>query len=115
MNFEKNKVVVTGMGVLTPVAKGISEFSNALKKGISNFSDIQFEHQSSNYNYPIAKIQDFLFRESLKEMELNAEVLSKATRLRNISHSAAYGIYTALEAWFRNVKPRALLTWKHTH
>ena len=99
MNFEKNKVVVTGMGVLTPVAKGISEFSNALKKGISNFSDIQFEHQSSNYNYPIAKIQDFLFRESLKEMELNAEVLSKATRLRNISHSAAYGIYTALEAW----------------
>jgi malonyl-ACP decarboxylase len=92
-----NKVKVTGMGVITPIGIGLKSFSEALKKGESNFSKISFTEEA--FEFPIGKVNDFCFKEQITKIGLSSELEKKAKRLRNISESTAYGVFCALEAW----------------
>ncbi|WP_188112073.1 beta-ketoacyl synthase N-terminal-like domain-containing protein [Aquimarina sp. RZ0] len=94
-----NNIVVTGMGVITPIGIGLDSFSEALRKETANFSTISFEKNAALYKYPIAKIVDFDFRKQIEKINLDSDLINKAKKLRHISKSNAFGIYCALEAW----------------
>lgn len=99
MGLIKKQAEITGLGVISPIAIGVSEFTDALKHGKTNFSAITFEHSGALYKYPIGKVNEFLFKDELDLIKLDPQIIKRATRLRNISVSAQYGLYCALEAW----------------
>jgi malonyl-ACP decarboxylase len=99
MSSSKNRIEVTGMGVITPIGIGLHQFTDGLKEGKTNFSLAEFEHNDQHFKFPIGKVNDFNFQEKMTEINLNEGIINKAKKLRNISVSAAYGVYCALEAW----------------
>jgi malonyl-ACP decarboxylase len=98
MNPKKN-VLVTGMGVITPIGIGLEPFTRALKEGKTNFSIGEWEHGGRSFHFPIAKVDGFDFRNSVREINAGDDVLGRAKRLRHVSQSSLYGIRCALEAW----------------
>lgn len=95
----KINVEITGMSAVTPIGIGVTAFSDALKKGSSNFSLLDIELENQTFQFPIAKVDDFEFKDLVKELQLPEDIIIKAMRLRNISRSASFGIYSALDAW----------------
>lgn len=92
-------IATTGIGVITPIGIGVPSFSVGLKNGEGNFSKISLEKGGTSFEYPIAEVHDFNFKEELSKMGLDEELLAKVKRLRNMSRSTEYGVYCALEAW----------------
>lgn len=99
MNSIENKVMVTGMGAITPIGIGIPSFSRALKRGGTNFTTLSFKQGETIFKYPIGQVDNFNFKDELKKLDLSSDLNIKAERLRNIFDSNAYGVYCALEAW----------------
>ncbi|WP_103865516.1 beta-ketoacyl synthase N-terminal-like domain-containing protein [Aquimarina sp. I32.4] len=99
MISSKNDVVTTGMGVITPIGIGVPAFSQSLRKGSTNFSKISFKKEGTLFEYPIAQVNDFNFKEEVTKINLEDELLTKVKQFRNISKSTEYGLYCALEAW----------------
>lgn len=99
MMVELNTPGITGMGVITPIGKGIKQFIDGLKSGKTNFRTMEFNHQDKLYRYPMAPVDQFDFKEMVGQLELDNDILSRAMRIRNISSSMAFGIFCALEAW----------------
>ena len=99
ISSNKNGIVTTGMGVITPIGIGVPSFSKGLRKGLPSFSKISFEKEGALFEYPITQVQGFNFKEALAKIGLEDELVTKAKRFRNISRSTEYGLYCALEAW----------------
>ena len=95
----ETSIKVTGMGVVTPIGIGLNEFTRALKNGATNFSQVEFEHEESLFIFPIAKVNNFNLSELVTEINIDRKIIDKVKRLRNISTSASFGVYCALEAW----------------
>lgn len=95
-----SNVVVTGMGVVSPIGIGLNEFAIALKEGQSNFSTVEFGQEENVFSFPMGKVNNFNFKNlALKIHGLNDDIIKRAHRLRNISTSTYYGMHCALEAW----------------
>lgn len=99
MSELRNGIKVTGLGVITPIGIGLKQFTGALKNGLTNFSTVEFEHSGSLFSFPIARVDDFGLSGLVAKMNINDAIIEKAKRLRNISASASFGVYSALEAW----------------
>lgn len=99
MSSSENIVVVTGMGVITPIGISVPSFSKGLREGNTNFSKISLEKEGALFEYPIAEVRDFNFKAEIAKIGLDETLAIKAKRLRNISRSSEYGLYSALEAW----------------
>ncbi len=99
MSALNDNVVVTGMGIVSPIGIGISQFATALKEGKTNFSVIEFVQTDQTFKFPVSKVENFDFKELLAQLQCKPEVIHQAKRLRNISLSAQYAVYAALEAW----------------
>ncbi|WP_136667785.1 beta-ketoacyl synthase N-terminal-like domain-containing protein [Flavobacterium sp. H122] len=95
----ETSVKVTGMGVVTPIGIGLSQFTSGLKKGTTNFSRMEFNHSRSSFSFPVAKVNDFNLSGLIGEINVNERIIEKTKRLRNISASTSFGVYSALEAW----------------
>lgn len=93
------KACVTGMGVITPIAIGIPAFTEALKKGKSNFAIKEYTVEDRIFNYIYGKVENFDLKKSIADSEFEEHWKLKINRLRDISSSTAYGIFCALEAW----------------
>lgn len=92
-------VEIAGMSVVTPIAIGIEAFSEALKRGHSNFSVHEESLEDQTFQFPIGKVEDFDLKTMVKELSLPEEIIKKARRVRNVSRGAAFGVYSALDAW----------------
>lgn len=99
MNFSEKHSLITGMGVISPAGIGTTQFGSALKKGMPRFSYQELEHKGRTFTYPIAKPSDVNPKAAMAEVLLYQEVIEKASRIRNLSESALWGLYCALEAW----------------
>lgn len=99
MKEAKNSVQITGMGAITPISVGVKGFSKSLREGLCNFkiTELALEHQS--FRYPVAKVDSFDLMTSVENLGLPEIIIQKIKRLRNLSRSASYGLYCALEAW----------------
>jgi 3-oxoacyl-(acyl-carrier-protein) synthase len=86
----KNRVVITGMGVVSPNAIGLKNFKKALRQGRSGIKFIP-ELKELNFGCCIGGIPDSC-----------EEILQKNTELKNypyFSESLGYAITAAIEAW----------------
>lgn len=99
MNGLQTSIKVTGLGVITPIGIGLNQFTTALKNGTTNFSTIEFEQNGALFNFPIAPVNNFNLSQLVSQININEIVMEKTKRLRNISTSASFGVYCALEAW----------------
>lgn len=99
MNEKRTNVAVTGLGVITPIGIGQTQFASGLKKGTTNFSIMELEQSGTRFNYPIARTDNFNLSELVANLNINEDIIEKVKRLRNISTGASFGIYSALEAW----------------
>lgn len=99
MNGLQTSIKVTGLGVITPIGIGLNQFTTALKNGTTNFSTIEFEQNQALFSFPIAQVNNFNLSELVSQININEIVMEKTKRLRNISTSASFGVYCALEAW----------------
>ncbi|MGB9498282.1 MAG: beta-ketoacyl-[acyl-carrier-protein] synthase family protein [Dissulfuribacterales bacterium] len=86
----KNRVVITGMGVVSPNAIGLDNFKNALKEGESGIKFLP-ELEELNFGCRIGGVPD------------NCEnILQEYFNLKNypyLSDSLGYAITAAIEAW----------------
>lgn len=98
MSITATLAAITGMGVVTPVATGIIPFTAALQAGSSHFSILEVEHQEQQLQFPVAAAP-FALQEQIAGLGVTDEMIKKIKRLRNISTSIEYGVYSALEAW----------------
>lgn len=99
MNTTSKYSVATGMGVVSPIGVGIDNFGNALKKGVSNFSYLKLEHEDRRFTYPVGEVSDFNPKTHIATLPLDEGIIQKARRIRNLSTSASWALYCALEAW----------------
>ena len=85
-----NRVVITGIGVVSPVGTGIYEFTNALK---NNKSGIKYIDELKNFGFGccIGGIPDISNSEFLKYIDFY--------KLNNASQIIIFAIIAALEAW----------------
>jgi malonyl-ACP decarboxylase len=101
MNEHKKTVAITGMGVLTPIGRGVEELTRALKKGQGNFIPVSFRRGEQSFTYPAAIAGDFNFQEEIGNMALDAGIIAKLKGFRNLSKSARHGLYCAAAAWLQ--------------
>lgn len=95
----RSNIVVTGMGIISPIGTGVQPFTDGLRQGRTNFSTINIDRGGKSFQFPIAKVDDFDFKSAISGIGLPEEIINKAKRLRNVSQSALYGVFCALEAW----------------
>ena len=93
------KLALTGLGVVSPIGIGISNFCAALKKGRSNFSILELSHLEQQYKFPVALVNEFNYKEAITSLVNGTNIAKKAKRIRNLSEGAKHGVYAALEAW----------------
>ena len=93
------KVVISGMGIISPIGIGVEQFNKSLALGRTNFSIVELEHLEQTYRYPAALINEFDYKNEINQLPIEETLRKKASRIRNISTSATHGIYVALEAW----------------
>ncbi|MCB9298321.1 MAG: polyketide beta-ketoacyl:ACP synthase [Lewinellaceae bacterium] len=92
-------IAVTGMGVITPAGVGKGPFGDALKAGRSNFRALALEQGGQRFQYPAGLVDGFNFREAISRLSISPELAAKCQRMRNLSKSASFGLFCALEAW----------------
>lgn len=92
-------ISISGIGVLTPIGKGIEAFSKGLQEGNTHFSTCEFTQHEKVFRFPVAPTEGFSLRQWVGELDLPADLTKQAKRLRNLSESAAFGVGAALEAW----------------
>jgi malonyl-ACP decarboxylase len=95
----QGNIVVTGMGIITPIGIGLKQFTQGLREGCANFSTIAMERGGKLFHFPVARVNGFDFKEAVAGIGIDGNVLNRARRLRNVSLSTLYGLYCALEAW----------------
>lgn len=87
----KNRVVITGLGVVAPNGIGLNEFTNAIKNGKSG---IRFSKELSDFNFScciagVPGINDELIQKYFKPLQL-----------RNFNSSGIiYGCIAGIDAW----------------
>jgi 3-oxoacyl-(acyl-carrier-protein) synthase len=86
----KNRVVITGVGVVSPNAIGVDNYETALRKG---FSGIRF----------IPKLEELKFACRIAGIPENIDSIrqdySKYREISYLSDSATYAVLAAIEAW----------------
>ncbi|HVW96866.1 MAG TPA: beta-ketoacyl-[acyl-carrier-protein] synthase family protein [Mucilaginibacter sp.] len=87
----RRRVVITGIGVVSPNGTGIPAFLNAIQNGISGIKFIE-RYRELNFSCQVAGMPDFEW-ESLKNYI--SEVTFHGLRGTNIG----YGLVAALDAW----------------
>ncbi len=97
--MSNSRAMVTGIGVITPTGIGVEAFTQALRDGKSNFSQISFEVDGSCHSYPVAAVDSFDLGEGVTRLGFDNDLLTAVKRLRNLSTSTAYATYCSLEAW----------------
>lgn len=87
----KNRVVITGLGIVAPNGVGLDAFTNAIKKGISGIKH-DAELERLQFSCQIAGKPDIS-----KELSLN---YLTELELRNFNSSGIlYGVIAAMDAW----------------
>tara|TARA_R110002049_G_scaffold256629_1_gene432075 strand:+ start:4295 stop:5563 length:1269 start_codon:yes stop_codon:yes gene_type:complete len=87
----ENRVVITGLGVVSPNGIGLDAFTNAIKNGVSG---IEFQEELSDLNFScqiggIPKVSEELKREYFTELQL-----------KNFNSSGIlYGCMAGMDAW----------------
>src|ERR1044072_6999286 len=99
MNATGNEVLVTGLGIVTPIGTGKEQFTAALKEGKSNFLVTEWEQEGQVFRFPLGKVDEFSLPALAPSLALEPELITAARRIRNLSQSSAFGVYAALEAW----------------
>lgn len=92
-------VEIAGMSVVTPIGIGVDAFTEALKKGDSNFSILESSLEDQSFEFPIGKVDDFELKTMVKELPLPEDIIKKARRVRNVSRGVSFGVYSVLDAW----------------
>lgn len=87
----RNRVVITGLGVVSPNAIGVNEFKKSLKKGRSGIKKYK-ELKSLNFNCHLAGIPP------LEEAQ-KAYFLEKYRLIKLRSSGILYGCLAGIEAW----------------
>lgn len=87
------RVVVTGMGIVSPNGIGIPDFLHAIQNGISGIKFMP-RYQELNFSCQVAGMPDFEW-ESLKNKSYVSEVTFHGLKGTNIG----YGLAAALDAW----------------
>ncbi|MEM0939178.1 MAG: beta-ketoacyl synthase N-terminal-like domain-containing protein [Bacteroidota bacterium] len=98
MNDSIHQIVITGMGVLSPIGTGIAPFTQALKRGDTNFSTIEIAHSNQQFDFPGAMLPDFEYKKEVEKLLPDGALRKKAVRLRHLSTATTHGVYVALEA-----------------
>lgn len=99
MNTTANEVLITGLGIVTPIGTGREPFTAALKEGKSNFSVTEWEQEGQGFRFPLGKVDAFSLPALAPTLALEPALITAARRLRNLSQSSAFGVFAALEAW----------------
>ena len=86
---QKDDIVITGIGVITPVATGITQFTTTLQTGKTNYSVLELDHTGQKFQFPVAQTDNFSFQGRVAEIDLDTVIINKAIRLRNISSGFA--------------------------
>jgi len=73
-------VEIAGMSVVTPIAIGVEAFSEALKRGHSNFSVHEASLEDQSFQFPIGKVEDFDLKTMVKELPLPEEIIKKSEK-----------------------------------
>lgn len=99
MSTNGKEFLITGLGIVTPIGTGKEQFTAALKEGRSHFSVTEWEQEDQVFRFPLGKADEFSLPSLVSTLTLDAELVTAARRLRNLSQSSAFGVYSALEAW----------------
>ncbi len=86
----KNRVVITGLGVLAPNAHGLENYENALRRGISGIRFIPLL-QELNFNCQVAGIPQGV-------EEIQGRYFSP-DRLKNMNRWMVYTAIAAMDCW----------------
>jgi 3-oxoacyl-(acyl-carrier-protein) synthase len=85
------RVVVTGMGVVSPNGIGVPAFSNAIQNGVSGIKFVP-KYQELNFSCHLAGLPDFIWENLLNYI---SEVTFHGLKGTNIG----YGVVAAMDAW----------------
>ena len=83
------RVVITGMGAITPVGLSVEEFWNSVKEGKTNFAEVT-RFDSTNYRAHMAaeinnfNPKDYMDFKSAKRMELFSQYAVAAAKARDV-------------------------------
>ena len=83
------RVVVTGMGAITPIGNSVEEFWNSVKEGKTNFAEVT-RFDSTNYRAHMAaeinnfNPKDYMDFKSAKRMELFSQYAVAAAKARDV-------------------------------
>jgi 3-oxoacyl-(acyl-carrier-protein) synthase len=87
----KHRVVVTGLGVVSPNGNNISDFLNAVRNGVSGIKFIP-TFKEHNYSCQVSGAPDF-------ELEMLRDYISETSLYGLKVKGIGYGIKAALDAW----------------
>ena len=91
-------VVVTGMGVVTPIGIGVPEFTSSLKNGKSNFSVLEAKLAGRTLRFPTGRNDAIEFEKKIDALNIDTYLKKKVARMRHLSASTAYALFCVLEA-----------------
>ncbi len=99
--MEKKQVLVTGMGVVSPIGRNIKDFEYSIKNGISGINKIEDLKGPHCGNVIGADIKNFVFQKDLKEFGLLPEnIISKASKCAGRSpFTIQTSVLAVMEAW----------------
>lgn len=96
----KNNVVITGMGIISSIGETISDFSEALKDGLSGIILKELEDGSSPNDLIIgAFLKDFNFKEQIGNLKVSESLKTKMKRFLRSSFIVHTSIMSAVKAW----------------
>src|ERR1035437_975263 len=87
----RGRVVITGLGVVSPNGTGIPEFLHAIKNGVSGIKFIP-QYEELKFNCQVCGVPDF-------EWEQLKNYISETSLHGLKGKGIAYGIKAALDAW----------------
>ena len=87
------------MGVLSPTGVGVPSFRRALEKGDTCFSSLTISRSDRSYEYPAALLSGFDYKEEIRSLLPDSELMRKALSFRHLSVPVSHGVYAAVEAY----------------
>ena len=86
--MKKNRVVVSGLGAVTPIGTGVADFWEALKEGRNGVSRVSYFDTSAYRSHLAAEVKSF-----------DAEKWIDAREIRYMDRFSQYGMVSSILAW----------------
>ena len=84
----KGRLVITGMGVISPLGNNIEEFKKNLFNGVCGIEKLHIPFKDQEFVFPVASVKDFNIAEHMDE--------KKAVLLDRFSH---FAVASAVQAY----------------